>query len=343
MIRNNPFTSNIFKDTWCFLFNEGQLIHTFNFIGGLSFYKFSFLPIYINVGKNLTKGISYEFNQSAEIDDLKGKILLIYDVPEYFNIENTPLQKGIKHITARQYPGFLTNLKNFKSFEDYFNVSFSKKSRYKFKSYQRNLENNFKISYKHFYGDISKEDYDKVFEHFKKLLEKRFNDKLESNNNLDPDEWNFYYESTYKLILEKKASLYVIFDKDYPIAMSLNYFSDDILFFAITGFDINYHKYNLGKVHLMKLYQWSFENNIKVFDLSKGYYDYKERWANQSYFFKNHIYYDSTSIKSTIIAKSLKWAFTLKQFLRDKKINVLLHKITYLVKSKNPSNASANV
>ena len=64
-----------------------------------------------------------------------------------------------------------------------------------------------------FYGAIEKVEYDHIFEHFKFLLTKRFDDKQITNNNLDPAEWEFYKEVVYPLILEKKASLYVIYNK----------------------------------------------------------------------------------------------------------------------------------
>ncbi len=290
------------------------------------------MPLFINVGKNLTKGMSYVLDSSFTSYDFKNKVLLIYDVPEYFNIKTETLPKKIKAIKIEQYPGFLTNLETYIDFNNYFSSSFSKKSRYKFKSYQRALESSFDIKYKHFYGDISKEPYDDIFQHFNTLLKKRFEDKLETNNNLIPKEWDFYYDSSFELILKKKASLFVIYDDKKPIAISLNYFSTNILFFAMTVFDMDYFKYNIGKVHLMELYKWCFENNIKIFDLSKGYYDYKERWANVSYNFEHHIYYDSNSISAIAIAHFLKLFFKLKQFLRDLKLNVLLHKITYLFK-----------
>tara|TARA_R110002049_G_scaffold116271_3_gene268720 strand:- start:220 stop:1062 length:843 start_codon:yes stop_codon:yes gene_type:complete len=276
--------------------------------------------------------MSYTVKPSVSLHGLKNKVALIYDVPEYFNIKTKVLPKKIGLIKVRQYQGLLTNLETFTNFNSYFAATFSKKSRYKFNSYLKNLESSFDISYKHFYGSIESDTYCKIFERFNALLKKRFEDKLESNNNLDTKEWDFYFNSSLELILEKKASLFVIYNGEIPIGISLNYFSEDILFFAMTVFDIDYFKYNIGKVHLMKLYQWCFEHNINTFDLSKGYYDYKERWSNVSYNFEYHIYYDSNSMRAFAMAQLLKAFFKLKQFLRDKEINKKLHKTTFLLK-----------
>src|SRR5690606_38042495 len=68
-------------------------------------------------------------------------------------------------------------------------------------------------------------------------------------------------------------------------------------------------------------------------DFSKGYFDYKTRWANKSYDFEYHIWYDSKSLTASIIAFSLKTFFTLKQKLREKEINTKLHKLRFLLKN----------
>ncbi|WP_445957088.1 GNAT family N-acetyltransferase [Yeosuana sp.] len=338
MIQQNPFTSQTFTKIWCQHFNKGNATYSFGFISGISFLKPSFLPLYMNVGKTLTKGMSYFLSEDPNVHDFKKKVFLIYDVPAYFNVKTKHLPKKLRTIKIKQYPGFLTNLEQYPDFNGFFSSTFNKKSRYKLKSYQRTLENSFNISYKHFYGDISVEDYQIVFDEFNSLLKKRFEDKQETNNNLEPQEWGFYKDSTYPLIRDKKASLFVIYQDAKPIAMSLNYFSESILFFAMTVFDIDYYKFNIGKVHLMKLYQWCFDENIKIVDLSKGDYGYKERWTDLKYHFEHHIYYDAHSITAVVIAQYLKLFFKLKQFLRDKELNKKLHKITFfLKKSMNSS------
>ncbi|WP_406683898.1 GNAT family N-acetyltransferase [Seonamhaeicola sp. MEBiC1930] len=266
--------------------------------------------------------------------DYKRKTFLIYDVPSYFGIANG-INNRLKKLSATQYPGFLTNLDGFGGFDEFLSSNFSKKSRYKFKSYKRTLERSFDVKYKHIFNSISKEEYNEIFDDFNKILTKRFNNKQVTNNNLSSEEWDFYRDVTYQLMLENKASLYIIYNGTSPIAISLNYFSEDILFFAITTFDIDYYKFNLGTVHLMELYKWCFNNNIRTFDLSKGYYDYKERWGNMKYSFENHIYFDSQSMTATTIAYSLFYYFQLKQYLRNKKFNDHLNKIKYFVKKRD--------
>lgn len=340
MIKQNPFLSDSFKSIWLKHFANGKTsVKTFKNILDLQFVKHSKWPIYINVGETLTKGIDYAVDASAEFD-LKDKTLLIYDVPTYFNIDTTKLDSRIKLLKSRQYPGFLIETSKFKDLNAYMAASFSKNSRNKNNKYRRRLETSFNISYKMFYGDISKEEYDSIFDAFKSLLEKRFAEKQITNNNLNQEEWSFYKEVAYPLILEKKASLYVIYDNHQPIGVTLSYFSEDTLFDAITVFDIDYAKFHLGSVTIMKLIEWCIENNIKILDFSKGYFEYKTRWCTKSYDFEYHIYYDSNSLKSRFLASSIKRLYDLKQGLREKNLNEKLHKLTYRLKKKELSSAS---
>ena len=83
----------------------------------------------------------------------------------------------------------------------------------------------------------------------------------------------------------------------------------------------------------MALLEWCFENNLKTFDFSKGFYDYKTRWATKAYDFEYHIYYDTASKRSRTIALCLKKFFDLKQGLRQRNINEKVHRLTYRFKN----------
>ncbi|WP_282163335.1 GNAT family N-acetyltransferase [Ulvibacterium marinum] len=334
-MKDNPFTSDIFARIWSKHFNQSAPGTHFVFIRDLLFVKHRFLPIYYNYGKTHTKGIDYCTNNS-NFQDLKGKVLLVYDIPTFFNLP-VVLHKRIKQYKIKQYPGFLIDLKSFKNLDEYILATFKKSSRYKLKKYKKKLETCFDINYKMFYGEISKEEYDFVFESFKKLLIKRFNDKQVVNNNLEKQEWDFYQEVAYPMILEKKAGLFVIYNGSQPIGVTLNYFSDNILFDAITVFDIDYAKFHLGSINIMKLIEWSIDKNLGIFDFSKGHFDYKKRWASKEYYFEYHVLYDSESFTAKSLAFLIKTFFEFKQFLREKNINETLHKLTFLLQKTNNS------
>jgi len=332
-MKDNPFTSDIFTNIWSKHFDHAAQGIRFSFIKNLLFLKHKYLPIYFNYGKTHTKGISYSLNKH-NISDIRKKTFLIYDVPTYFNVVTEIENKNLRFNRIKQYPGYLIELQSFEDVNHYMQTTFSKSSRYKLKKYKKRLELCFDIKYKMYSGDISKDSYDHIFDHFKTLLEKRFAEKQIRNNNLDPAEWNFYYDVSYPMILAKKAGLFVIYDGDKPIGVTLNYLSGEILFDAITVFDTDYAKFHLGTVTIMKQIEWCLLNDIQILDFSKGHFEYKERWATKKYLFEYHIYFDRNSLLSHIIAFSLKLFLNLKQELRKRHVNEMIHKLTFQLKNR---------
>lgn len=336
---DSPFCSEVFKKIWLKNFNKDLSRHNVQGIEGIEFYKTGLPGVYHNIGRTHTKGIYYELNQDTE--GLKGTCCLVFDVPAYFGCPEKKV-KGKMIMKVRQYPGFLIELDRFTNLSHYLREQFGKSSRYKLNKYRKKLEQSFNISAKMFTGEMDQKEFDQIFDKFRELLEKRFSDKEEYNNNLDKQEWDFYKEVAYPMILQNKAGLFVIFDGDQPIAVTLNYFSKDIIFDAITVFDIDYFKFHLGSVNIMYLIEWGIANKFKILDFSKGYFDYKTRWSTKRYDFEYHLIYDRSSIKSAITAYALQKLFALKQYLREKEINKLKNRIHFLF-GKNKEHSKKQV
>ncbi|MBG47533.1 MAG: hypothetical protein CML05_04510 [Pseudozobellia sp.] len=338
MIKGNPFLSDTFSGVWKKHFYTNGKVKKPEFLAPLTFAKHPSLPVWHNMGSTLTKGIDYQVNLGDRPNEINDTYL-IFDVPSYFNVEKSESNQ-IGFLSSKQYPGYLIDLDTFTDFQQFMQKTFSKSSRYKLNKYKRRLEECFDITYKMVWGDVEKKEYNEIFESFRNLLEKRFDDKEVYNNNLDTTEWNFYKEVAYPLLLDKKAALYVIYDQNIPIGVTLNYFSEEIIFDAITVFDIDYAKFHLGSVTIMKLIEWGLENNFKIFDFSKGHFEYKTRWATRTYDFEYHIYFNKKSIKSKVTANSVKKFFDLKQNLREKNLNERLHKLTYGLKNQKKEKPS---
>ena len=337
---DNPFCSRVFYSIWSKHFNKADNCYTLEGIRKVQFYKTRVPGVLANMGRTHTKGVYYEMDSDAL---QKGShIALIYDVPAYFecSVDNSTSRHSIKR--AIQYPGYYIALKNFKDLNDYLQKKFSKSSRYKLKKFKKRLEHSFDINLKMFFGKVEKEKYDKLFNSFRELLEKRFTEKQEYNNNLDEKEWSFYKEVAYPLLLEKKAGLFVVFNGDQPIAITLNYFSSEIIFDAITVFDIDYFKFNLGFLNIMYLFEWGLSNDYKILDFSKGYFDYKERWSTHKYDFEYHIIYNSSSLISMVMANVLNGYFKLKQYLRTKNINKIFNNVRHQLQSSETSEILPN-
>ncbi|AUP77256.1 GNAT family N-acetyltransferase [Flavivirga eckloniae] len=332
MNNENPYLLKTFKSIWLKHFNDNKKPLTFSFVNTLTFIKHKKLPVFLSTGTTNTKGISYRLSNNIS-SDYKNNVFIIYDVPE-FNGKNNTSTNAISCYKVKQYPGFICDLKKYNTLKEYMLDVISKKSRYKFNSYKRKLETSHDIHYKMYLDDITPETYENIFNHFNKLLKKRFSDKKIVNNNLDPEEWDFYKEVTLPLILNKQAGLFVVYDKDKPIAITLLNFSKDTVLDVIRVFDIDYKKLRLGTVSIMKQLEWCIENNYKALDFSKGYYEYKQRWANKPYWFEYHIFYDKKSIKAKALALFYKNLFAFKLFVRKKHLTDYIHQFKFFLNSK---------
>tara|TARA_R110002012_G_scaffold283304_2_gene473601 strand:+ start:50275 stop:51528 length:1254 start_codon:yes stop_codon:yes gene_type:complete len=334
MLKHNPFVSSTFKATWRRHFSKEKKEVVFPSIPKLSFIKYPKLPLYRNVGGKNTKGISYSIAKGQK-HPLNGSVLLCYDIHSHFQGPLPILEKPLKLKRIEQYPGFLCALEGYNTVHDYMQKNLSKKSKYRFNLYQRKLEHSFAIRYAVYSGEITKAQYDFLFDTFYLLLRKRFDDKKETNNNLHPDEWNFYYELTFPMILEKKAALFVTYDQEKPIAISLLFFADNVAIDIMRVFDIDYSSFRLGMTSIIKQLEWCIAQHFKFFDFSKGDYEYKNRWATKSYTFEYHLLYDSSSLKASLLAKGISFYFTAKQYLRDLELHTRFHQLTHRMKKRD--------
>ncbi len=178
---------------WLHHFNTSKTSVKFDFIKELSFIKNRYFPLYQNIGKHHTRGLSYSLG-NHNTNDFKKKVFLIYDIPIYKNLEITTFN-SLKIKKVKQYKGYLADLSDFKKLDDYIIANFSKRSKRVFKKNIYRLEACFNIKYKMYFGkeSLTKGEYAFIFKHFKKLLEKRYEHKGESNSLLEDSYWNYQY------------------------------------------------------------------------------------------------------------------------------------------------------
>ena len=326
-MNKHPFNRPTFQEIWSKYFNGSNKPLRFKSIEGVQFYKKG-NGTFVNIGKNITNGNFYKVN--LDENDFRDKTFLIYDVPSYFEIK--PHQSNLEVKKIGQYKGFTSQLSTFENFDAFFNSQFKSKSRYKYRRNVKRLEANFDITYKIFHNDITRAEYETLCKFLKKNLERRFA-SLGLNNNI-VSKWDYYYNLMYKMVLNGEGVMTAIYNKELPIGISFSFLSEPILLFAITSFDIDYMRYNLGHTTIIKLMKWCFENGYDVFDFSKGEYIYKTRWANHDYNYQCHILYDSKSLRALLIANYYEKYFKLKQYLRDKNVNRLYTKLKFKLKNK---------
>ncbi len=325
---DTPFICNTFQSIWKSHFKPNNKLYRFNFIEGIDFYKTKFTPVFFNIGKNLTKGNNYLLK---DLGGLKNKALVIYDVLAHaqktHDIPET--NKKTRVYKSVQYSGFLINLNKFENLNEYMQFAFGRNSRMKMRKYSRKLNQCFDFKTKMFFGEIEKKQFDDLFDQFMNLLEKRYSQKQIMHNNMQLKEWQFYKKVAYPLILKKRASLFVVYDGETPIAITYNYHTKNSIIDAITAFDIDYSKFNIGYITNLSLLDWCFKNNINTFDFSKGFYEYKKRMSTSEYNFEYHIIYNSSSFISKTLAFCYYNYFEFKSFLRKRNYNEKFHQLTY--------------
>nr|WP_298998266.1 GNAT family N-acetyltransferase [uncultured Allomuricauda sp.] len=319
-IKNNPFTSEIYNQEWINHFHKGKKCHKFSFIKKIAFVKNKYLPLYVNVGKYKSCGISYELDTSGQFEDFKNKVFLIYDVPEFLSQNASKLKiknLGIKKI--EQYEGYLVDISQYDSMEHYMSKQFNSKQRRSMLSRLKKLEKEYTITYDFFSGKLSKKEFEKLLENLYILMKKQFGDDYEKNSH-SPHEIIEWYKSLFPKLLEKNQAYFsVIKTENETISTCLGYNSDNFVFSAIPVLNTDYQKYGLGNIRTLKSIEWAINQGFQYYDLGKGSYGYKHRWASRKYKFEYHIAYDKKSIVATFIATYLNLYFSMKQLLRKLK------------------------
>lgn len=289
--------------------------------------KFSIFDMYVNSIIKKTEAPFYKtitnkgdktpletnlYTNNIQIE--KGLHYVTY-IPPY--IETTSLATHT-YKSVYQFKGFLVNMESFNSLEDFMNTQFGAKSRSKIRSYSNRLNTCFNIKYVWYYGNITETNYNYLMNALETMISRRFNQRGdEHQTNKD---WQHYVHTSYQLILDKKASLFVVYDNDKPIDICLNFHLDSVLINFIRAFDIDYAKFRLGYIDIYQQLAWCFENNITTFDLGAGVFSYKKQWCNVTYTFRNDIITKKSSIINRSMANLLIGLLKFKGYLITKQI-----------------------
>lgn len=249
--------------------------------------------------------------------DLKN-VYIVKDIPDYLKVSLQKTQLNIAFKKVNQYHGFLLKIDNEETAQDYISKNLNSRNRKNLNAKKRKLHNNHNITASVYFGAINKSDYNTLFDAFYGLLKNRFDEKKIHNRYLA--NWKALQASAYQKIIDKKASLHIIYDGAKPIAITLNFHKSDIVFSHIQAYHIEYSKYNMGDICMLNHLEWLIKNNMRIFDLSMGKTYNKAKWSNHKYTLVYHVFYNKTSILSKIYAKITVQELKLMQLLRDKNI-----------------------
>ncbi|WP_422351232.1 GNAT family N-acetyltransferase [Flagellimonas sp.] len=237
-------------------------------------------------------------------------------------------------MTERMFPtvkGHAIRLEGYSSADAYLRHQ-NKKQRENINRARRRLESCFDIQYKLFHHQIEETDYEFLMERLRSMIVQRFEQRGQKSSTLAI--WDKVYATSFDLINQGKASLFVVYDKDLPIAFSFNYIYDRLLFGYISSYDLDYGKFSLGQIVIYKLLEWCMDNEFIQYDMGWGDLDYKKWWCNTSYRFNHHFYYPKYSIKGFLHAQFKGNRSRILAFLIAKGVNTQVNKIKRKLKGQ---------
>jgi len=231
-------------------------------------------------------------------------------IPLFFGLNTDNLDIDYKVIKYKRIDNFLIDLKGYPSANEYLENVMTRKHRKQIRTKNRRLDTCFKISYRTYFGNISELDYNFLFDELQKLIERRF--KQRDDKFFLSDKWDILIKETYPLILDKRASFFVIFDDDKPISISLNYHFENIMQSFISSYDIDYAKFGIGHITILKKIEWCLANNFRILDLMWGKVPHKELWCNSISKYEHHLIYLNNQILQIAYVKLLVILYKIK-------------------------------
>lgn len=256
----------------------------------------------------------------------------IYSVqllPDYIN---TSLKTPYHNIKVFQKLGYAVNLDGYKDVNDYLKTNCTTNFKKNVLRSIKRLESCFNITYKIYFGSMEFENYTFLMQCLYNMLVSRFQQRQGRNRVIE--NWDYYTNLAYKLILERKASLFVIYNETEPIEISLDFHYEMIISSAMSSYNLDYSKFSLGNVEIYKQLEWCIENNFMLFDMAYGDLDYKKSWSNTIYNFENHIISTPNNMFALWYGKYLKLKYRFINYLIAKNIIESLRQVLKLFKKK---------
>ena len=229
-------------------------------------------------------------------------------VPSYLQPEILPGYR-VKEIRDRE--GYAISLDGVNDLESYLKTHIKPRMRTSVRNNPKKLEALGHVSRHLYYGNLEKDHYHFLMDTMQGMLAQRFEEKGASNERLP--EWERLVKLFYPLILEKKASLYVISMNDKPMAISFNYHLGPVFFLAIPAFDTQYARFAPGHMLIADQITWCVEHGYKMIDMSMGDLRYKHDWCNREYYFSQFLIYKNGSARAGAHALAITIGLTLRQ------------------------------
>jgi|GEM_PF-2180157 len=218
---------------------------------------------------------------SAKPSTLQNEIFVVQDVPGYVELTLGHDHKKFSTHTITTQHTHVIELDRYLDGNQYMEQHFGPKTRSALRRYKKRLEECFDIRYEVFQGNIDKKWYNEIFEQLRTLMIRRFKEKNEENYELPHlDEIK---ADLYPMLLQNRATLFVIYANGEPISIRINMMKDKLAFYILSAFDPDYDIFRLGKLDMWQNISWFINQGYTSYDLLKGYAYIKEKWSDRTY------------------------------------------------------------
>ncbi len=276
--------------------------HNFAF----DFYEKNKVPFFFKEIKNVPK--SY-FRDNHKKDN---KVHIVNCVMPYIGKRKSTIIDDYGFYSKSYRLGYAMDLSNSSCATEYLKDVLGKKPYKNLRQDRQRLYRGNNIHLKVYHGEIDKDNYMFLFNTLKGYILKRFEGREHKHTALS--KWDFYIKSCYNMILSKNAALFVLYDNDRPIAISLSFSHKNILTAAITSFDEHYYKYSLGKLMFVNQIEWCFLNDYKLLDTGWGNIEYKIKFCNAVFYYDTKVFYPKKNLFKRILAFLISWGLMIKYY-----------------------------
>lgn len=250
-------------------------------------------------------------------------------VPTYLK---TNLPPNLISTEIFQKKGYAVNISDIETIDSYLKKNAGTNFKKNTVRTLKRLEQCFNISYKMFYGDIDMPTYNSLMNTLINMITNRFQERKGRNRVIE--DWDHYKNISYGLINKKAASLFVIYSDDEPIEVSLNFHQGTVMYSAISSYNLNFSKFSLGNIDIYRQLEWCMKNNITLFDMGYGDFDYKIKWSNLAYNFNTQVISKKNSWGTKLYSVYLTNKYRFINFLIEKEVTDSVREIIATIKVK---------
>ena len=280
---------------------------------GIKSHNFSFDFFEKNTVPPFYKEIEAVPNAYFENSILKdNNVHIVNCIMPYIGKRESTLNSDYGHYSKSYRLGYAMDFSNSSSAIDYLKNVLGKKTYKSIRQDRQRLYRDHNIQLKVYHGEMDKDHYTYLLKTLKGYIFKRFEGRTHTHTALS--KWDFYVPTCYDMILSKNAAMFVLYDNDLPIGISLSFRHKSILTAAITSFNENYYKYSLGKLMFVNQIEWCFLNNCTLLDTGWGNIPYKIKFSNAVFYYDTKVFYPKKNLAKKMLAFFISWALMIKYY-----------------------------